>query len=85
MEARIARLEVDVDYIKRDVAELKIDVRSLRDGLARLDVTVAKLEERVSHLPGKGFIVSASVTIVGLLTAIIVLGDKIKALVGLAH
>jgi hypothetical protein len=28
MEARIARLESDVEYIKRDISELKIDVRA---------------------------------------------------------
>lgn len=30
MEARIAKLESDVDYIKRDVAELKTDAKELR-------------------------------------------------------
>ncbi|MES2324818.1 MAG: hypothetical protein V4633_21375 [Pseudomonadota bacterium] len=31
MEARIAKLEVSVEYIQRDIGELKDDVRSLRE------------------------------------------------------
>ncbi|MGE0383450.1 MAG: hypothetical protein AB7Q97_01890 [Gammaproteobacteria bacterium] len=30
MEARIARLESDVEFIKRDIGEIKTDVRELR-------------------------------------------------------
>ena len=33
MEARIAKLESDVEYIKRDVGEIKIDVREARNDL----------------------------------------------------
>ena len=34
MEARIAKLEVAVEYIKRDIKELKDDVRALRKELS---------------------------------------------------
>ncbi|NML63348.1 hypothetical protein HHL21_20095 [Massilia sp. RP-1-19] len=30
MEARIARLEVAVEYMQRDIAELKADIRAIR-------------------------------------------------------
>ncbi len=30
MEARIARLESDVEYIKRDIAEIKADLKDFR-------------------------------------------------------
>ncbi len=60
-------------------------MRGLRDAVARIDVALARLEERVAHLPGKGFIVSALMTTIGLMTAVIVLADKIKVLVGVAH
>ena len=33
MEARIARLEVAVDYIQRDVGEIKSDIREIRKDL----------------------------------------------------
>lgn len=30
LEARVARLESDVDYIKRDISEMKVDVKDIR-------------------------------------------------------
>lgn len=39
MEARIAKLEVAVEYIQRDVAELKADVRDLRTEVHRIRTT----------------------------------------------
>ena len=85
MEARVARLEADVDYIKRDVVDIKADVRLMRNDMAGLKVDVARLDERIKVLPSKGFIVSAAVTIIGLLTAIIVLAEKIRVVVGMSH
>ena len=75
MEARVAKLETSMEFIKRDVGELRSDVSTLKTDVARLD-------ERVKMLPSKGFIVSASVTIIGLLTAVVVFADKLRALVG---
>ncbi|TRW17035.1 hypothetical protein [Glacieibacterium frigidum] len=77
MERRVTHLETSLEFIKRDVGELRVDVSGLKVDLARLD-------ERVKNLPGKGFIVSASITIIGLITAMIVLSDQIKTALGLA-
>ncbi|KPF77506.1 hypothetical protein IP88_05990 [alpha proteobacterium AAP81b] len=82
MEVRVARLESDVEYIKRDVGDLKLDMRVVRSDVSGLKVDVARLDERVKALPSKGFIVTASVTIVGVLTAVIALADKVRALLG---
>lgn len=30
LEARVARLESDVEYIKRDISEMKVDVKEIR-------------------------------------------------------
>ncbi len=76
MEARVTRLETSLEFIKRDVGELRSDVSGLKVDFARLD-------ERVKNLPGKGFIVTASVAIIGLISAMIVLGDQLKAAFGL--
>ncbi len=43
MEARIARLESDVEHIKTDVAQLKKDVGQLK-------VDVATIKERLEHV-----------------------------------
>jgi len=65
MEAHVAKIEASMDHMQRDVADFKSDMRDVRDRLARV-------EERVSHLPSKGFIVAVVITaftLIGLLTA----------------
>ena len=39
MEARVAKLEVAVEYIQHDIAELKADVRELRTEVHRIRTT----------------------------------------------
>lgn len=60
MEQRVARLEGSVDRLRDDVGDLRVQL--------------ATLSERVNHLPGKGFIVGASVsTITGLIALFVLL------------
>lgn len=73
MEANIAKLEAASGYIQRDVTELRTDVRDARERLA-------KLEERVSHLPGKGFIVSVVTTALVIAAGIVALAPKLQSL-----
>lgn len=44
MEARLARLESDVTYLRTDVADIKLDVRSLRD---KIDSLGARLDQKI--------------------------------------
>jgi hypothetical protein len=37
MEARIARIESDVEYIKRDITDIKADIREIRGDIRALD------------------------------------------------
>lgn len=62
MEARVAVLEAHVEHIRGELAKL-----------AGVPTDVATLKERVSHLPGKGFVVTAAMGTVGGLTAILIL------------
>ena len=77
MEARVTRLETSLEFIKRDVSELRADVSGLK-------VAFARLEERVNHLPGKGFIVTGLVTTIGLMTAVLVFADRLREALGVA-
>lgn len=74
MEARIAKLEVTVEHIDRNVARMAPDLANVRE---RMGV----LEERVAHLPGKGFIVVALLTSLAVVAALIAFSDQISALV----
>ncbi len=46
MEARIGKLETDVEYIKRDVSELRTDVRELGSRQERDIRELRSLQER---------------------------------------
>ena len=59
MEERITRLERSIDQVSKDVVDLR--------------VTTATLVERVAHLPGKGFVVTAATSTVAALTAVLLL------------
>jgi hypothetical protein len=41
MEARIARLESDVEYIKRDVGEIKVAVNTIRTAVEKINLRLA--------------------------------------------
>lgn len=63
-----------------DRIEARLDKAS--DELHSNSTLLATLTERVSHLPGKGFIVAVVMSGMTLFAAIIVFGEKIKALLG---
>lgn len=76
MEARVGKIEAFMETIRSEVATLRTDGRDVRDRLIRL-------EERVAHLPSKGFLFTTAVAIIGGLTAVIVLQEKVRHLLGL--
>lgn len=71
MEPRIARLEAHMEHVRAELAKL-----------GSMPVQLAELKVRVDHLPTKGFIVTATITTITLITAAIAFGDKLQALVG---
>lgn len=77
MEGRVAKLEAHVETLRADVGAIKKDVGDIRVGLATLT-------ERVAHLPGKGFVITATTTTIGLITAVVVFADKIRAFLALS-
>ncbi|MDN5785707.1 hypothetical protein [Pseudorhodobacter sp.] len=66
MEQRITRLEVKLD---------KVD-----DRLRGVEIGLATLTERVGHLPSKGFIVSALLASLAVVTALILFQKQIMML-----
>jgi len=74
MDARLAKLEANVSFIEKSLGETRTDVRDIRDRTIRL-------EEKVNHLPSKGFIVTVVATVFALLTAAIIFQDKLSVLI----
>jgi hypothetical protein len=79
LEARVAKLESDVEYIKRDVAEIRVEATT-RETIGQVNVQLATLTERISLLPRKGFIITAVTTALGVLGALILFQTHIQAL-----
>lgn len=70
MEPRVAKLEAHMEHVRADLAKLAV-----------LPERLARLEEKVSHLPSKGFIVTSASASIVLLSAVITFADKLRALV----
>ena len=68
MEARVAKLEGQFDKLNDKVDGLRIDT--------------AVLKEKVSNLPSKGFIVTATVSALALFSGLVLFGQKIIAFLG---
>ncbi|MGU3539477.1 hypothetical protein [Methylobacterium sp. A54F] len=74
---RIAKLETWMEVVRTDVAALKADIRDVRD-------RSIKLEERVSHLPTKGWAVGVILTALTAVGALVTLAPKLQAYFGTA-
>ncbi len=72
MEARVARLESHIEYIRRDIADLKADSKTIGSDVSGLKVsaksTEIKLEHVSSHMVTKGQL--ALWALVGLATVV---------------
>ena len=66
MEARVAKLESDVEHVKRTLDDLRADVKATRSDIGAMKVDFGRFDERMKHMPGKGFIFSVGL---GLLAA----------------
>lgn len=70
MEARVAKLEADMDHVKRSL-----------DRLADVPADLATLKERTSHLPTKDYIDRRLLAMLALIAALTVFADKLQTLV----
>jgi len=76
LEARVAKLETDIEYVKRDVGELRTDMRDVRDRLTRI-------EEQVSALPSKGFVFGVYGVVAAVIVAVTLFQAQIQLAVGI--
>lgn len=83
MEPRVAVLEAHVGHIKEDVSSIKAASERTRSELTEARLQLGRLEERVSHLPSKGFVVISVLLVLGVLGALIIFQQQIQRLLGL--
>lgn len=82
MEARVAKLEAHVEVLRADVTDMRASLAALTERVAILTERVAILTERVAHLPSKGFVITSNMTAMAFFSALILFGEKLKALIG---
>lgn len=73
MESRVTRLEVNVEHMVANVSATSDSLADARERLARLEV-------KVDHLPSKGFIVTALLVLLTVITALVGYADTVKKL-----
>jgi outer membrane murein-binding lipoprotein Lpp len=96
VKSDVSTLRAEVSSLKSDVKDIRSDLGKMSDkfgssiealndkfgsSIETLKVDLATLKERVNHLPSKGFIVSATLSTLAVMTALILFQDHIKALV----
>lgn len=74
MEARVVRLENDIEHVKKDVSELKGDMKAALHQLATLN-------ERVAHLPTKEGSLKVALATVAAVAALITFGEKLQSFI----
>ena len=85
MEPRIAKLEASMEYVQRDISLLQTDVRAIQSdlgGAGGIRDRVARIEERIAHLPSKGFIVTTTLATLAIVAAVVVFQSHIQRFVG---
>jgi t-SNARE complex subunit (syntaxin) len=92
LEARVAKVEADVDHIKRDLITVQTDVKSLVQSLHETRLDVAIIRERSGHLASRSWVLavfgSIAVVVVTALTSVgallAVYAPKLQVLFGTA-
>jgi hypothetical protein len=73
--SRVASLEAHMEHVREGLTSVKDDTSSTRERLTAIEV-------KVENLPTKGFIVTALVSVLALITALILFKDQVSALLG---
>jgi len=73
MEARVARLESDMEHVKKSVSEIATDLKATRSTISDLKVDFGRFDERLKHMPTKGFIFATSAAMIAAMGGLVAL------------
>lgn len=76
METRIARLESDMEHVKKTLDRVDTGLSDVRKTVGELKVEFGRFDERIKHLPTKAYMWGQAVAIVGALGAVIALSAR---------
>lgn len=73
LEARVAKLESDVEYIKHDIAEIKTDIKDTRKDITSIKTDLSELKGSHTHVVRLMYLILGSIVtgVIGLLFAAI--------------
>jgi hypothetical protein len=71
--------------VEARLGEIRTDTRSLLGEVNAIKVNLATLTERVAHLPSKGFVVTAVLTSLTVIAALVVFQGQIQTFLKISH
>ncbi len=77
-EARIASIEAHVDHMRDDLGDMRRDFRDLTKTIVAAGNDVRELDDRMSYLPGKGWIFTSMLLFTAIICAVIIWLEQIR-------
>src|SRR5262249_32629238 len=81
-EARIASMEAHVDHMRDDLGDMRRDYRDLTKAFAATGNDVRGLDDRISYLPGKGWMFTSMLLFTVIICAVLIYLDQIRDYLG---
>jgi hypothetical protein len=77
-EARIASIEAHVDHMRDDLGDMRRDLRELTKTIMSANTDVRELDDRVSWLPGKGWMFVSMLIFTAIICAVMIYLDQVR-------
>lgn len=83
MEASIASIEAHVDHMRDDLGDMRRDYRELTKSILSAGTDMRELDDRMGHLPGKGWMFTIMLLFTAIICAVIIYLDQIRDYLGI--
>lgn len=82
MDARIAKLESQMEAVQSSLRALDATATKLDDRLRSTEIAMSALSERVAHLPSKGFIITVVLSAAAVVSGVSIYLETIRSALG---